>query len=440
MKAVRPLHAAGLALAITLATAPSAWSRRAPPPGGEVRVYTGQEQLHLLRQSLTTTPLVEPSSVSTRTLAAAWPPMDGTSLRSRFLRAASRADSGVWTLEPSGAPPKHLVQSIDQCFASGSGSWPSRALEAAQVKTRTSVNPEGYVLLEATPSPGSLLELLQGCPGPRGPFVARENGWGSSANAPGGRPYLDAVRLVTDPTEADLVMGSVETGEQLVADWPDSWFLLPNAAAREADPLGLEEPGGWARFHDELAAEIILAVRVGGRGASSRVLLPPGVAPSRGTIGALGAEGAPPLTLSSLGDHAPTLALRHESAPIAGDLAQRLALLLRARGWGVADTADPSARIVRWRSPTSDAALAVLLLSSEFGLPVPEARIPELLDADSATRTGAALTVERGWIESGMAIPLLTAARVITVNPRLQGVRVRGDGSPNLDDAFWGLP
>ena len=119
---------------------------------------------------------------------------------------------------------------------------------------------------------------------------------------------------------------------------------------------------------------------------------------------------------------------------------QRLALLLRARGWAVTGTAGPSARIARWRSPTSDAALAVLLLASEFGLPVPENRIPELLDAAPATRMSAALTVERGWIEGGMAIPLLTAARVVTVNPRLQGVQVRGDGSPSLDDAFWGLP
>ena len=129
------------------------------------------------------------------------------------------------------------------------------------------------------------------------------------------------------------------------------------------------------------------------------------------------------------------LTLTHAAGdPLAADLADRLALLLRGRGWST--SGGPSARIVRWRPSTDDPALAMLELAALVDLPAPAT----LLDGALADRTEAALSLERSWLREGRVVPLLTAALWYSVSPRLRGVRIRGDGVPLLADAWWTTP
>lgn len=431
---MRTLH---LSLALVLIAAP-AGAARAPDTGGTVAVHAAEVDADALSSALTSAPLLEPSSLRLGPVeAAAWPALS-TGQRSRFLTdLAPEADGAVWVLTP--APrigSESLSDSIRGCLAG----WPGEALAAAEVDVRFDVTSSGVRVGLTAPVPAFPL-LLEGCPGPAGAFAPDgDDRWLHRADAPGGRPYLDGVALVGSAARADLDLSPVSTaGEQLVAPWPDVWFLVPDEAARAADPWTLAADGGVARFHGDLAADLILAVRRGGRGASTRVLLPPGVAPDRPLSPAPTGD-SPPLTLRPLPAGSPRLALLRSTADeLTADLEARLALLLRARGWGVGDAgADtPTARIVQWRPPTADPGLATLLLAAEFGFPLTPRDTGGLLAADPADRASTALTVEQRWLDAGRAVPLLTAARTITVNPSLRGVRIRGDGLPVLDDAWW---
>ncbi len=99
--------------------------------------------------------------------------------------------------------------------------------------------------------------------------------------------------------------------------------------------------------------------------------------------------------------------------------------------------------MLRWRPPTEDPAVALLelagrnpeLMSDEAGSGTLD---PRLLSMDEGERVEGALAVERQWLEERRVIPLMTAERWFTFDPRLHGVHIRADGVPLLHDAFWG--
>ncbi|MCO4770315.1 MAG: hypothetical protein KDA24_09820 [Deltaproteobacteria bacterium] len=435
-----------LSLLATMAAPAPSEARRAAVGGGEASVYLGNVDLALLANALETTPLVEPRDRRiSPDLAAAWPTIGEEGARSRFLAGLVSSDAGrLWTLVPHGDA-KPLAGILAACL-SGSDAWPARALRAAGTEVTVGTAGERVTLSFSSPV-GAVLALLRGCASPDGPFLAAgDSGWTANPAAAGGRPHLDTVTVVTTPGEAALLAAtSGAAGELLVAPWPDVWLLVPDEAAKDADPLDLGVAGeGLSRFSDELAADLILAVHRGGRGAATTHLLPPGVAPARSMAVALGRAPAPPLTLLPLPADAPSLRVAHQAADeLAGALLERLALLLRARGWAVTGAESkgaPAAHIVRWRPSTPDTGLALLTLAADLDLPLPPDSAEGLLSATRAERTSAALTIERQWLDARLVVPLLTAERTLTVSPRLVGVRVRGDGAPVLDDAWWVSP
>ena len=129
---------------------------------------------------------------------------------------------------------------------------------------------------------------------------------------------------------------------------------------------------------------------------------------------------------------------------------ERLAVILRNRGRladieraSATDDAKGGLEILRWRPPTRDPALALLSLAGRRKDLVDDPAVqraladPLLLSASLDERVAAALSLERAWMDAGLAIPLLTADRWYTVDPDLRGVVLREDGVPVLFDAYF---
>lgn len=409
---------------LALAAHPAA-AERSPAPGGAVRVHVSPQLRERTTEALLHAPLAEPARWSRGpVLDAAHTPIPGTTVRSTVLTRLER-DGDAWLLGSS-LPAAELVSVLDACFAPD-GPWPGRALAAAGVTLEAQADASGVRVVTSHPvSP--LPSLLTGCSLPRGPFQSSADGWSSRGDV-----LVAGVSLDPEPAAADLTLLG-DGSELLSAPWPDVLLLVPDAAARDADPFELDGGDGLARFQTELAPDLLLAVRHQGRGAGTRGLLPPGVGPDRPAPGLSDRAPVDP-TLAPLAPGAPGLTLTHAAGdPLAADLADRLALLLRGRGWSTAG--GPSARIVRWRPSIDDPALAMLELAALLELPAPAT----LLDGALADRTEAALSLERSWLREGRVVPLLTAALWYSVSPRLRGVRVRGDGVPLLADAWWVTP
>ena len=442
-------------LVLSLSAPLPSHGRRQPAAGGEVTVALPASLRAATREALLFLPLAEADDVSlSPTVRAARPLVPGTSVRSHVLSAISGAEEDVsWTLTPRDPTPG-LEDSVRDCLApeSGGSAWPRRALAAAGVSVRVSGD-GGGIRVEFSTSVAVLPELLTGCmlqstQGPTGAFEDDGAGRLSAREAAlGGRPLVDAISLRDEASPADISLGDPrrEGGGLLVAPWPDVLLLVLDEGARKADPLGLGDGGeALVRFQRELAPELLLAVRHGGRGAGARGLLPPGVGPDRPLAGAREAASPSPLELRTLTDAAPRLTVYlPEADPLAVDIADRLALLLRARGWATDRMGEngPTGRIIRWRPPVGDAGLALLVLADR----VPSLRLDSvdaarLLAGSPSERTSAALTLERRWIAERRAVPLLTASRWLVLHARLRGVRVRGDGVPLLDGASWSSP
>ena len=436
-------------LAIALLAAPAAThARRAPDAGGVVTLALTKDLAAATREALTHAPLAELSDASQAPVArAAHPPIPGTRVWSRVLTGITPADDGSsWLLTPGS---RALTRSLTSCLSAAEDApWPGRALAAAGVPPTVTASGEGVTVRFPT-SVSVLPELLTGCmllaeDAATGAFAPDAGGFAGRADAPGGPPLLDRVVLQAvgrGSDGADLAVGAATTegGSLLVAPWPDVLVLVFHDAAREADPLGLRD--GRAGFQRDLAPDLLLAVRHGGRGGGATHLLPPGVAPDRAAGEGL-APGEAALELQQLGIEAPTFAIRAPQADLlAVDVADRLALLLRARGWAAAPSGpDAAGEIVRWRPPIDDPGLALLSLAHRLQLPVPPTDAVALLGGDRSSRTSAALTLERRWMDDRRAVPLLTASRWLVAHPRLRGVRLRGDGVPILDDAWWSAP
>jgi hypothetical protein len=444
-----------LALAVITVSVPlPSHGRRQPAAGGDVVVALPEGLLAATREALLSVPLAEADDASLPpTVRATRPLIPGTTVRSHVLAGIHSADGGVsWTLAPNGSKPG-LANSLRACLAPlpGGPAWPGRALAAAGVSV--DVRPDGDDLNVLFSTGVSVLpELLTGCmlQDPTGPTGAFEPDRGerlvARAAAIGGRPMVDAVVLRAEDSPADVSRGDSrrEGGALLVAPWPDVLLLILDEAARHADPLGLGAGDSLVRFQRELAPELLLAVRHGGRGAGARVLLPPGVGPDRPLPGTREPAAPLQLQLRGLPEDAPRLTVQVPIAdPLATDVADRLALLLRARGWATDRVVHegPTARIIRWRPPVSDAGLALLVLADRVpSLRLDAASAAPLLAGTASERTSAALTLERRWIAERRAVPLLTASRWLVLHARLRGVRVRGDGVPLLDGASWRSP
>ncbi len=442
-------------LALTLSVPLPSHARRQPAAGGEVVVALPDALRAATREALLFVPLAEADNASLPpTVRAARPLVPGATVRSHVLAEIRDTEDGTsWVLTPYG-PTRGLEESVRACLdpRSGDSAWPGRALGAGGVSVRVSLDGDD-LRVDFSTSVTVLPELLTGCvlrseSVPTGAFESGEGGrLPARAAAYGGRPLVDAITLRDEDSPADVSLGDPrrEGGGLLVAPWPDVLLLVLDEAARDADPLGLGDDGeSLVRFQRELAPELLLAVRHGGRGAGARALLPPGVGPDRPLPGARETAAPHPLELRPLPEGAPRLTVQLPSADsLAVDIADRLALMLRARGWATDRRRGegPTGRILRWRPPVADAGLALLVLADR----VPSLRLDSvdaarLLGGNPSERTSAALTLERRWIAERRAVPLLTASRWLVLHPRLRGVRVRGDGVPLLDGASWSSP
>lgn len=456
-----------------LAFAQPAIARRLPAPGGKITVSLPPELLTSTSDAHLYVPLVEPSSDDDAAALLAHPPLPGLpEVQSAVLRSVIREDSGaVWRLLPGQASAASIGESVARCLSKRSeGSWPAAALTAAGVDVEVIVSGNEVRLKVSVPF-GPMLELLSGCSlrpssgahtggytlGSGGTLVWRSGGYGPP-------PLLGIVELSSAPQEvagfaavasslspADLVaFGSESPGSAtLLAPFPDVIVLLQSPGSQKSDPLGLFDVAvGTLGFRQRLRADLLAAAYAQGRGGVADGLLPPGIAPARPLPQPVGPERTAPLVLVALPADAPRLIVRRaEGDPLIDGVVERLAVLLRNRGSLVdvqrRGTGNDGIEVLRWRPPTRDPALALLslagmrpeLLQSEAAKKA--LADPRLLSALKQERVAASLTLERAWLDAGLAVPLLQADRWFTADADLRGVRIREDGVPLLHDATF---
>lgn len=243
----------------------------------------------------------------------------------------------------------------------------------------------------------------------------------------------------------------------LYAPFPDVILLLQSTQARQADWLSLGNKGEkLAAFRQALRAPLLLSLYGAGRGSASDGILPSGIAPPRPLpTNPIPSESAP-LILGDLPPDAPVVEVyRNGNDSLLTGVVDRLAVLLRTRGKAlrmktmlpnVSPAAIPAdgIEILRWRPSSTDPTLALLGLAGQHpslrtGSPAIEAALNDerLLSPKKEERVAAALVLERAWLESQLVVPLLTVERWFDVDPELRNVRIRADGVPIFDDAFW---
>jgi hypothetical protein len=442
--------------------APAALGRQVPAPGGRASVALPAELFEATRRAHVYTPVFEPVLERGRAALLAQPPVAGLDdWRSEVLaRVAANADSRVWTLTPRGVTAATLAVALEACLnepARGATSWPSSVLSALEL--RPAIKSDGSVVTLRFPrSVGVVPELLGGCllevpeGGPTGPYTAVASNLLAARASFRGPPLLGVIELRELGSPADMHAGSPQSGAgaALLAPFPDVIALVQSEGAREKDPFGFKRDEGWASFHRGLGADLLLAVYWAGRGRAAEDLLPPGVAPARPLPESRPLTTSSPLVLMSLDGSAPRVPLRFavDDALIAG-VSERLAVLLRSRGYAVdpgtprGSAADDGVQVLRWRAPTTDPALALLAMAGAHptilvATPAELLADKRLLSARAEERLAAALLLERHWLTTRVVVPLMTADHWFGVDPGLRGVRVRPDGVPLLDDAYWG--
>lgn len=449
-----------LLLLLGVALALPASARREPSLGGTLVLAVPGELKDATVDAHQRSPLVEPAVGRTAQERLAHPSVKGLpGWKSLILEEAIPSeDYREWTLRFEGPGPP-VARTLQQCFdVAAEGAWPGRVLVAAGVTSSVRAAP-GEVVIAFSRSVGPLGELLAGCllPTTTGPYaVLGDRHLGARDGHVKGPPAIARVELRSFGEPGDLVAGSpMASGVgELLAPFPDVVVLHQGLDVRVRDPLELGTRGdrGLRAFREELAADYLAAIFWAGRGSSAFGILPPGLAPARPLPDPLGGGRPLPLTLNALSSGAERIQVHHPDDDILVDgVVERLAVLLRTRGFaiesrpgGEGQGASDALAVVRWRPPTADPALALLELASRF----PDLQVrpptdspvadPRLLSADPEERVEAAIALERHWIETRAVVPLVTAERWFAFNPRLRGVRVRPDGVPLIDEAYWG--
>ena len=454
-------------------------ARRAPGPGGTVIVSVPADLVGAVVEAHIYAPLLQPRGLDANAAAPDRPPLQGAPAWSSAVLAKIAVDSSGqhWTLTPH-APAAVVKEAVARCLSgrpdrTPQSSWPELALRAAGV-TEVVDTMGGDVVVSFDKPVFVLPELLAFCPlrtaqnTPTGAYAVSGPGrlaWRSgSFDAP---PLLGAVEVrASAGTEAaadkaDVVVNPVAgaddgNGATQLSPWPDVLVLVQGDAARDADPFGLSDAkAGTRAFRTALRADLLAAAWASGRGGPTEALLPPGVAPARPLPASIGVDRTP-LALRPVPADAPRVPLLVRGGDVVTDgVAERLAVILRARGRllevrraELESSADPGSELVRWHPPTKDAALALLsFIGARPELkddPLVRRALDDtgskggLLAADPAVRLAAALALERALLDSRRVVPLLVVDRFLVVDPDLRGVVVRGDGVPLLDGAWWG--
>lgn len=443
-------------------------ARLKPAPGGRATVALPLDLLDETVRAHLYAPLLEPASDEPWATQLAQPSLPGfEGWRSDVLTRLSVSDGGrVWHFEPYGVTSATLAVALEECFGVSRAEtgvrtraqWP--ALVAQAVGLEVQVHSDGQrVTVCFDRAVGVGAELFSGClvmtPGgpPTGPFAQMAaNLLAARSSGAGGPPLLGIIELRELGGPADLVAGSPQSGSasSLLAPFPDVVLLLQSQAARAADPFELQSDEGWAHFHRDLGADLLLAVYWAGRGRAADDLLPPGVAPARPLTQVPLTTTSGPLALSALPAKAPRLPIQLDATDgLLAGVVERLAVLLRSSGYGVlplprrGGSLEDGVALLRWRPRTTDPALALLALAGEHpdvraATPSSALTDPRLLSSSLEERVAAALALERIWLDARVVVPLMTADRWFAVDPGLRGVRVRADGVPLLDSAYWG--
>jgi len=173
------------------------------------------------------------------------------------------------------------------------------------------------------------------------------------------------------------------------------------------------------------------------------------MAPARPLKDLVGFSTPMPLALTPLDAASERVSIRANlNDPLIQGTVERLSVLFRSEGVGISQATamgeEADLVIFRWRPMTLDPALALLALSSRSDILKAEDEAgtfdPNLLSSDAGLRLTAAMALERRWIAANLVVPLMSAERWYSVNPALRDVRIRTDGVPILDDAFFGAP
>jgi hypothetical protein len=452
-----------VSIAVAALFASAVIARRAPGPGGTAAVAVPPELVPAVVEAHLYAPLLVPASrdpaVADRPALPGAPGFASTVLT----KIAVDGAGARWTLS-STAPAASVADSVQRCLdgrvASG---FAAGVLRAAGVHARVEVAGNDVVVV-VDRAVFVLPALLSYCPlvgsggaatGAYAEAAAGRLSWRSGSFDP--PPLLGAVDVrgtAAPGDKADVVAMATsadnEGGATLLAPWSDVVLLVQGTQARDADPFGLNDPRAGVRaFRGGLRADLLAAAWAAGRGGPTEALLPPGVAPARPLPAAATGAERTPLALVPVPADAPRvkLAVRTSDALTDG-VAERLAVLLRARGALLdvhqGDGDASTCELVRWHPPTRDAALALLAFLGERPDLLEAPAVGKALDtsallsADAAKRLGAALALERALLDSRLVVPLLVVDRWLTVDPDLRGVVLREDGVPLLDGAWWG--
>lgn len=457
---VVPLIGAALVVG---ALASSSHARRLPAPGGRISLSLPPELIGPTTDAHLYAPFVEPSATTDAGRMLAQPPLPGfPAWRSAVIKKLDVEQGGrVWRIAPA-APVRLVVDALQRCLAAAPGerSWPADVLRATGTTVDVVASGPNALVRFSTPV-GPAPELLAGCllraaqTPPNGPYVLVTPTllrWQPQPfDVP---PLVSFLELRPTGESSDLAASAADVSGAgtVLAPFPDVVLLLQSQEARRSDPLGLKDPAAGTRgFKAALRADLLLAAYGAGRGTAVDAILPPGIAPARPLPEPHGAERAGPLALAHLPPGAPRVVVRKaDGDPLVDGVAERLAVLLRARGAAMdarrttTEKLEQGVEVLRWRPPTTDPALALLALAGRRHELVDDAAVQKalkdarLLSADAEARLAAALAVERALLDAGVVVPLMTADLWFTIDPDLRGVAIRPDGVPLLDDAYWG--
>lgn len=434
-------------------------ARRTPAPGGNLSIALPADMVPAFVEAHTTIPVVERVSArDPRGRIFEQPLIGAPQWRSALLtRVTSSARATRYALEGD-LPPGLVVQVLTSCFdASAPGaSWPADVLRAAGISPTIEVD-RTRVVVTFPSTFGPFVELLAGCL-VRGPNLApyarvEPSTLAAQRAALEGLPVIVRIELRPDGESGDVVVGGAPSGgaATLIAPYPDVLLLVQGKEAIAKDPFGLSPPDGSLRaFHDELIPDLLAVTYWSGRGGRWPYILPQGLAPARPLPEPTTTSTRPlALTLGPLDERAERIVVRRaENDPLVGGVVDRLAVLLRTRGYGLTPMAPLSSEsgvaVVRWRPTSDDPALALLALAGQHAaLHDDDTRAwladPRLLSTDFDERVAGAIALERTWVESRRVVPLLFAELQYAVDPAMRGVRVRPDGVPVVDDAAWSV-